>query len=124
MADQHSALAARAAACASSLTHPRLPGMAWHGNCSEEVSKNALNRIRGVESQDRVDEELYHDFETEAARKVRRAGQAGAVPAGPGRAPPGAECRPRRALPPPPSCSGGWPRRPRIRRSWTNSPPR
>jgi hypothetical protein len=39
--------------------------------CSEEVSKNALNRIRGVESQDRVDEELYHDFETGAARKVR-----------------------------------------------------
>jgi hypothetical protein len=37
---------------------------------SEEVSKHNLNKIRGLESQDRVDAALYHDFETEAAKKV------------------------------------------------------
>lgn len=38
---------------------------------SEEVSKARLNRMRGVEHHDRVDEELYHDFESDEARRRR-----------------------------------------------------
>lgn len=34
------------------------------------MSKARLNRLRGVEHHDRIDEELYHDFESEEARKV------------------------------------------------------
>lgn len=34
------------------------------------MSKARLNTIRGVEAADRIDEELYHDFETDAAKKV------------------------------------------------------
>lgn len=59
-------------------------GKVWHLGCawdadlwlhacagrSEEVSKARLNTIRGVEAADRIDEELYHDFETDAAKKV------------------------------------------------------
>jgi hypothetical protein len=37
---------------------------------SEEVSKARLNAMRGVEHHDRIDAELYHDFESEEARKV------------------------------------------------------
>ena len=37
---------------------------------SEEVSKARLNRIRGVEQHDRLDEQLYQDFESEEAKKV------------------------------------------------------
>ncbi len=39
--------------------------------CSEEVSKARLDRIRGLEHQERLDEELYQDFETQEQRKVR-----------------------------------------------------
>lgn len=38
---------------------------------SEEVSKARLNKIRGVEHHERLDEQLYHDYETEEQRKVR-----------------------------------------------------
>jgi hypothetical protein len=36
----------------------------------EEVSKARLNKIRGVEHHERVDEALYHDYETEEQRRV------------------------------------------------------
>ncbi|KAL6764853.1 topoisomerase VI B subunit, transducer-domain-containing protein [Haematococcus lacustris] len=39
----------------------------------EEVSKARLNRIRGVDHQDRLDEALYQDYETEEQRKKREA---------------------------------------------------
>ncbi|PNW88219.1 hypothetical protein CHLRE_01g019750v5 [Chlamydomonas reinhardtii] len=42
----------------------------------EEVSKARLNRIRGVEHHDRLDEQLYQDFETEEAKKKRLAKEA------------------------------------------------
>ena len=35
------------------------------------MSQRRLNDIRGVENHERLDEELYQDFETEADRKVR-----------------------------------------------------
>ena len=38
--------------------------------CSEEVSQKRLNSIRGVSNHERLDEELYQDFETEAAKKA------------------------------------------------------
>jgi DNA topoisomerase VI subunit B len=38
--------------------------------CSQEISRSTLNRIQGLEDQDRLDEELYHDFESEEAKKV------------------------------------------------------
>ncbi len=38
----------------------------------EEMSQRRLNDIRGVENHERLDEELYQDFETEADRKVWR----------------------------------------------------
>jgi hypothetical protein len=41
-----------------------------HLCCREEVAQSALNTIRGVANHDRLDEELYGDFETEAAKKV------------------------------------------------------
>ena len=41
-------------------------------NPSEEVSKARLNRMRGVEHHDRIDEELYNDYESEEAKRVRR----------------------------------------------------
>ena len=39
---------------------------------SEEISKRALNAVRGVEHHERIDEALYQDYESEEARKVRR----------------------------------------------------
>eukprot|EP00877_Chromochloris_zofingiensis_P003200 jgi/Chrzof1/12881/Cz07g10220.t1 len=39
----------------------------------EEISKKRLNHIRGLEHHDRIDEALYHDFESEDARKRRLA---------------------------------------------------
>ncbi|KAK9809996.1 hypothetical protein WJX72_003097 [[Myrmecia] bisecta] len=42
----------------------------------EEISQKQLNRIRGIENHDRLDEELYHDFETDDARKKRLAKEA------------------------------------------------
>ena len=36
----------------------------------EEISQNRLNRIRGIQNLDRLDESLYQDFETDEARKV------------------------------------------------------
>ncbi|KAG2493640.1 hypothetical protein HYH03_008157 [Edaphochlamys debaryana] len=42
----------------------------------EEVSKARLNRIRGVEHHDRLDEQLYQDFESEEAKKKRLAKEA------------------------------------------------
>jgi DNA topoisomerase VI subunit B len=44
--------------------------------CSEEVSQRRLNDIRGVKNHDRIDEELYQDYETEADRKKRLAREA------------------------------------------------
>ena len=41
-----------------------------HLYCSEEVSKERLNALRGLTNHQRIDEELYHDFESEEARKV------------------------------------------------------
>jgi len=38
--------------------------------CREEISQNRLNRIRGIQNLDRLDESLYQDFETDEARKV------------------------------------------------------
>ncbi|CAD7704825.1 unnamed protein product [Ostreobium quekettii] len=42
----------------------------------EEVSQKALNRVRGVENHERIDEALYQDFETENERKKRLAKEA------------------------------------------------
>lgn len=36
----------------------------------EEVSKAALNKIRGVENHERIDEALYGDYESEEAKKA------------------------------------------------------
>lgn len=41
----------------------------------DELSRAGLNRIRGVEQHERLDEELYHDFETQEAKKKRLAKQ-------------------------------------------------
>ncbi|MEW5318661.1 MAG: hypothetical protein WDW38_009866 [Sanguina aurantia] len=40
----------------------------------EEVSKARLNTIRGLDHQERIDEELYHDFETGDVRKDNGSG--------------------------------------------------
>lgn len=37
---------------------------------SEEISKARLDKIRGVERHDRLDAELFNDFESEDQRKV------------------------------------------------------
>jgi hypothetical protein len=37
----------------------------------EELSRSRLDKIRGIERHDRLDEELYHDFESEDKRKVQ-----------------------------------------------------
>lgn len=42
----------------------------------KEVSQKNLNEVRGVSNRERVDEELYQDFETEAERKKRVAKEA------------------------------------------------
>jgi len=42
---------------------------------SEEVSKARLNRLRGLDNHERIDEELYADFETSDAKNVRRNGK-------------------------------------------------
>lgn len=42
--------------------------------CSEEVSRARLNTLRGLGDHARVDEQLYHDYESEDARKVRHSG--------------------------------------------------
>lgn len=39
---------------------------------SEEVSKSRLNQLRGLADHERIDEQLYHDYESEDARKVRQ----------------------------------------------------
>ena len=38
--------------------------------CREEISQKRMNSIRGIDNHERLDEELYHDFETDEARKV------------------------------------------------------
>ena len=38
--------------------------------CSEEVSQKSLNKIRGIENHERLDEELYQDYEGDGERKV------------------------------------------------------
>ena len=38
---------------------------------SEEMKQNELNVLRGVENLDRIDEALYHDYETDIAKEVR-----------------------------------------------------
>uniref|UniRef100_A0A1D2A4G6 DNA topoisomerase 6 subunit B n=1 Tax=Auxenochlorella protothecoides TaxID=3075 RepID=A0A1D2A4G6_AUXPR len=37
----------------------------------EEMSQHALNHMRGISNPDRIDEALYHDFESDAARVKR-----------------------------------------------------
>ena len=44
------------------------------------MSQKRLNKIRGLEHHDRLDEALYHDYESEDARKV--GGGGGLVPGG------------------------------------------
>lgn len=39
----------------------------------EEISQKRMNSIRGIDNHERLDEELYHDFETDDARKKRLA---------------------------------------------------
>lgn len=41
------------------------------GMCREEISQKRINSIRGIDNHERLDEELYHDFETDDARKVQ-----------------------------------------------------
>lgn len=42
----------------------------------EEISKSRLNRLRGLDNHERIDEALYADFETDDARKKRLAKEA------------------------------------------------
>eukprot|EP00879_Flechtneria_rotunda_P026072 GHRR01027752.1.p1 GENE.GHRR01027752.1~~GHRR01027752.1.p1 ORF type:complete len:169 (+),score=73.57 GHRR01027752.1:238-744(+) len=42
----------------------------------EEISKAHLNQLRGLDNHERVDEELYNDFENEDAKKKRLAKEA------------------------------------------------
>lgn len=35
------------------------------------MKQNELNVLRGVENLDRIDEALYHDYETDIAKEVR-----------------------------------------------------
>eukprot|EP00775_Hariotina_reticulata_P001229 gene1229-1568_t len=42
----------------------------------EEISKARLNRLRGLDNHERIDEELYHDYESEEAKKKRLAKEA------------------------------------------------
>jgi hypothetical protein len=42
--------------------------------CREEISKSRLNRLRGLDNHERIDEELYADFETDDAKKVTTGG--------------------------------------------------
>ena len=39
--------------------------------CREEISQKRMNSIRGIDNHERLDEELYQDFETDDARKVQ-----------------------------------------------------
>ena len=39
-------------------------------DCSEEISQKRMNSIRGIDNHERLDEELYQDFETDEVRKV------------------------------------------------------
>lgn len=43
------------------------------------MSQQTLNRLRGIDNPDRIDEALYHDYETEAERQA----SAGRLPVGP-----------------------------------------
>ena len=38
--------------------------------CSDEICQKRMNSIRGIDNHERLDEELYQDFETDEARKV------------------------------------------------------
>ena len=38
--------------------------------CRQELGQRKLNDIRGIENLDRIDEELYHDFETPVTKKA------------------------------------------------------
>ena len=40
------------------------------------MSQKALNKIRGIDNHERLDEELYHDFEDDDAKKVTFFGSA------------------------------------------------
>lgn len=58
--------------------HAGLRSARSHPSCSsrplilhrEEISQARLNKMRGVTSHDRIDEELYQDYETEDAKQV------------------------------------------------------
>lgn len=50
---------------------PPPPPLPFHTHAHrEEISKSRLNRLRGLDNHERIDEELYADFETEDAKKV------------------------------------------------------
>ncbi len=51
-----------------------LPSCAWCAHRSEEISQARLNKMRGVTSHDRIDEELYQDYETEDAKQASTGG--------------------------------------------------
>ena len=44
--------------------------MLQRAGCSQELGQRALNNARGMENLDRIDEELYQDFETPTAKKA------------------------------------------------------
>lgn len=54
------------------IPHAQTPtSLSWHVTLySEEMSQHALNHMRGISNPDRIDEALYHDFESDAARVV------------------------------------------------------
>lgn len=60
----------RAARLPLTTPRPSSPSTHPHTHHSEEISQARMNRIRGVDNVARLDEELYHDFETDADRAV------------------------------------------------------
>ena len=57
------------------LTFPKPPNPNLYFS-SEEISQQRLNKLRGVANVERLDEELYHDFEDEGAKAKRLAKEA------------------------------------------------
>ena len=54
----------------SYLTHSLSTTCAFACAYSEEISHKRLNKVRGIVNHERVDEELYQDFETGDAKKA------------------------------------------------------
>ena len=90
--------------------------------CSEEISQHRLNKMRGVTNHDRIDEELYQDYETEGAKQVLCLWQVGEmvwhVESQSDRAP-SWQCINRVVW-----CRSGWPRRQRRWSGWRSRQPR